>query len=96
LLYKSATGDKDNRIIIFASALAFILGILELTAWNLEISSNMSMWGLILFLLVITMVLTNRFFRLRKEVEQYSTGLDNMVRKGTKKIKLLIDSQRHL
>jgi len=96
LLYKSATGDKDNRIITFASALAFILGILELAAWNLNLSSNMSMWGLILFLLVITMVLANRFFRLRKEVEQYSTGLDNMVHKGTKKIKLLIDSHRHL
>jgi|GEM_PF-2114040 len=96
LIYKAITGDKDSRIIIFASVIAFAFGILELVAWNLDIPRNISMWGLMVFLLLITMVLANRFFHLQREVEQYSTGLEKMVDIRTKQMKLMEDSRRRL
>lgn len=56
--------------------IAFIFGILELVALNLDLPKNIAMWGLGIFILLLMMVLTNRFFRLQKQVERYATGLE--------------------
>lgn len=96
LLYRLAGGVRNHRLILFASVVAFAGGIAEALKMELRLPDNVSMWGMLTFVLLCTFALANRFFRLQDEVAQYSAGLERMVDIRTRQLKSMEESRRRL
>ncbi len=96
LISKLLQGQKEGRGIIFAACIAMFSGILEVVAADLRLPPNPSMWGLMIFVLVSVLELAKRFFRLRREVEAYSLGLEKMVERRTEQLQKMEMARRRL
>ncbi|WP_378955876.1 ATP-binding protein [Pelosinus sp. sgz500959] len=97
LFYKLARKDKDAIIMFLGSVISFSSGILEAARqYYPHIPQYMATWGVAIFIFSQTILLTNRFLRLHKKVEQYSESLEKMVDTRTEELKIMDKSRRRL
>lgn len=97
LLYKLTSKDKDALMIFGGCAIAMSGGILEtMRQYYPAIPPYMATWGLGIFIFSQAIILTNRFLRLHKKVEEYSQTLEKMVDERTKQLQSMEESRRRL
>lgn len=97
LLYKLTSKDKDALMIFGGCAIAISGGILEtIRQYYPNIPPYMATWGLGIFIFSQAIILTNRFLRLHKKVEEYSHSLEKMVDARTKQLQSMEESRRRL
>lgn len=95
--YYMLTADvRDSKLIIFAFIIAFASGTLEAFTAKLNLPSNIVMWGVMTCVLLGTVVMTTRFFRLQDEVQEYSSGLEKLVDVRTQQLTFMEESRRRL
>lgn len=96
LLYKLLKREPDSKLMVIASTIAFCGGIFEVLSPRLHLPPHLAMWGMMSFILLITIVLGKRFFRLQSQVEAYSADLEQMVVVRTQQLENLEESRRRM
>lgn len=95
-LYQLTVVSRDRRLLVFMFGVAFASGMAETLEYERYIPGNIVMWGVMALVLISTMVIANRFFRLQDKVKEYSVGLEKLVDIRTRQRTLMEESRRRL
>lgn len=95
-LYQFTVVPRDRKLLVFMFCVAFSSGMVESVEYERYIPGNFVMWGVMALVLISTLVMANRFFRLQDKVKEYSTGLEKLVDIRTRQLKVMEESRRRL
>lgn len=95
-LYKASVVPQDNKLLVFMFSVAFGSGLMQSIGGKLYLPGNFVMWGVMSLVLISTMVMANRYFRLQDKVKEYSAGLEKLVDIRTRQLKVMEESRRRL
>ncbi|CQR73459.1 Alkaline phosphatase synthesis sensor protein PhoR [Sporomusa ovata DSM 2662] len=95
-LYQFTIVSWDKKLLVFMFGVAFASGTAETVEYESYIPGNLVMWGVMALVLISTMVMANRFFRLQDKVKEYSAGLEKLVDIRTRQLKVMEESRRRL
>ncbi|WP_371362181.1 Adaptive-response sensory-kinase SasA [Sporomusa rhizae] len=95
-LYQFTIVSWDKKLLVFMFGVAFASGTAETVEYESYIPGNLVMWGVMALVLISTMIMANRFFRLQDKVKEYSAGLEKLVDIRTRQLKVMEESRRRL
>lgn len=95
-LYQLTVVPRDRKLLVFMFCIAFASGMAETVEYGHYIPGNIVMWGVMALVLISTMVMANRYFRLQDKVKEYSAGLEKLVDIRTRQLKVMEESRRRL
>lgn len=95
-LYQFTIVSRDKKLLVFMFGVAFASGAAETVEYERYIPGYLVMWGVMALVLITTMVMANRFFRLQDKVKEYSAGLEKLVDIRTRQLKVMEESRRRL
>lgn len=95
-LYQFTVVPQDNKLLVFMFSVAFGSGLMQSIGGKLYLPGNFVMWGVMSLVLISTMVMSNRYFRLQDKVKEYSAGLEKLVDIRTRQLKVMEESRRRL